>query len=150
MILTGTPQTLAGKLEVLRELHLPIHGAAASGSMVFAEMGVTPSDLDVLCTKEVWERYAAHPDATWRTTPAGHTTFAVHSAEFFCPGLLSQFAPDVEEALASTQIRWGIPFLSVRTQRDWKARVGRPKDLYHVAIVDWFLSSGAPIPGLSS
>jgi hypothetical protein len=150
-VLTGTPTTLEGKLEVLSDLQLPIGGAAASGSLVFAGMpGMDPQDIDVLCDQPTYFKYALHPQAEWRTTKTGTRTFAIHSAEFFTdlPGMLSEFAPSVEEALATTQLRWGIPFLSVTCQRDWKARVGRPKDIEHVRLVDEFLASRAPLPGL--
>lgn len=111
---------------------------------------MNPSDIDVLCDQDTWFEYASHPEAEWRTTKTGTRTFAIHTAEFFTdlPGMLSEFAPPVGEALAGSQLRWGVPFLSVKCQRDWKARVGRPKDLEHVRLVDAFLATKAPIPGL--
>jgi hypothetical protein len=135
----ATPATLTGKLDVLRRLELPYGHAAVSGSLVFAGIaGINPQDIDVLCDQDTWHRYAQHPDAEWRTTNTGTETFSINTAEFFTdlPGMLTEFAPNIADALATSELRWGIPFLSVDCQRAWKLRCGRPKDLEHVRLVD--------------
>jgi len=139
------------QLPVILSLGLRPGRAAVSGSLVFVGVpGISPDDIDVLCDQDTWHEYSTHPDATWRTTNSGVRTFSINGAEFFTdlPGMLSWSAPGIAEALASTEIRWGAPFLSVACMRGWKLRAGRDKDRAHVALVDRYLSSGGRTPGL--
>ena len=142
---------LSEQLPVILSLGLTPGRAAVSGSLVFVGVpGMHPDDIDVLCDQETWHEYSTRPGATWRTTKTGVRTFALNGAEFFTdlPGMLSSSAPSVAEALATTEIRWGAPFLSVGCMRGWKLRAGRDKDLAHVALVDSYLSAGGRTPGL--
>jgi len=139
------------QLPVLRSLGLPVGRAAVSGSLVFVGIpGIEPKDIDILCDQETWHTYSRDPRAVWRTTKTGAKAFAINGAEFFTdlPGMLSPTAPAVDAALATSEVRWGVPFLSVACMRDWKLRAGREKDLGHVRLVDEFLQHGGIVPGL--
>jgi len=138
------------QLPVLRSLGLPVGRAAVSGSLVFVGIpGIEPKDIDILCDQETWHAYSRDPRAVWRTTKTGAKAFAIDGAEFFTdlPGILSPAAPAVDAALATSEVRWGVPFLSVACMRDWKQRAGREKDLGHVRLVDEFLQQGGIVPG---
>lgn len=141
---------LKEQLPVIRELYLPAGRAAVAGSLVLVGVpGIEPNDIDILCDQGTWNAYSQDPRAVWRITTTGARTFSINGAEFFTdlPGMLSASAPTVAEALATTEIRWGVPFLSVACMRAWKIRAGRVKDLEHVRLVDHFLKRGGVIPG---
>jgi hypothetical protein len=77
----ATVTTLAQKLEVLRALALPVGRAVVTGTMCFMDVpGIIPEDIDVLCDKETWMHYQAHPDATKKTTGTGVATFEIRNA----------------------------------------------------------------------
>jgi len=138
------------QLPVLRSLGLPVGRAAVSGSLVFVGIpGIEPKDIDILCDQETWYAYSRDPRVVWRTTKTGAKAFAIDGAEFFTdlPGMLSPAAPAVDAALSTSEVRWGVPFLSVACMRDWKLRAGREKDLGHVRLVDEFVQQGGIVPG---
>lgn len=146
-----TPTTLAQKFEVLHRLGLPVGHAVVTGSLcleVAGVEGIIADDIDILCDQATWSRYSKYSKVLWHTFPNGTESFSIFGAEFFTdlPGMLSRHAPGITEALASTKVVDGIPFMSEAEVWAWKARVGRPKDRTHLSVVqEWLSENDSPL-----
>lgn len=94
-------------------------------------------DLDVLVMEDVWNKYR---DKGWevRSMPNGGSEYlqkdGIELWKDWKPGMW-----DVAKLIKKAEVIDGLPFVSLASVVEWKRKLGRPKDLQHVEVIEHFL-----------
>ncbi|GLY51858.1 hypothetical protein [Lentzea sp. NBRC 102530] len=118
----------------LLALELPVEDFAVTGSAVLYAHGLIddPRDLDVLARGAAWERARrlGEPKPTPLAVGAEITLGDIQILDRWFPGWNT--AALIDEA----DVLHGLRFVRLGVIRATKARLGRPRDLEHVALID--------------
>ncbi len=118
----------------LLALELPAGDFAVTGSAVLYAHGLIddPRDLDVLVRRRAWDRVLELGEA--KPTPLAEgsevTLGDLQFVDRWFPGW------STDELIDEADVLHGMRFVRLDVIRETKARLGRPRDLEHVALID--------------
>ncbi len=125
-------------LTELRSLGLPPDDFVVFGSGPMMVRGLRQSrDLDVLARGPAWEK-------AWGAGERGRSKMGDRAAVFFGGDIevFDSWGPgdwDIDELIDGADVIDGIRFATLDNVLKWKRRVGRPKDLEDIRLVERYL-----------
>lgn len=125
-------------LKELSTLNLPKDQYAITSSGVLAAHGIREAnDLDVLVTDDLWtkisQQYSINKELLFK--------IEIGNIEILGPGsaFRDQGIASINEIINSAEIINGYPFVKLNLIKQFKAKLGRDKDLKDIALIDQFL-----------
>ena len=133
----------------VKSLSLPSDSYAVLGSSILAIHGIREAnDIDMIVSPGLFDMLRK---SGWTEETQESGRLGLAKGHFFVmTNWPTNWPPDeegrvLEEFKPHIETRNGIPFLSLSFMRDWKAQVGRPKDLEDVVLIDRYLETHASI-----
>lgn len=130
-------------LDAIRQLGLPSQDYIVTGSGVLGALGLREAgDIDLVVSQVAYEEFG---DAgTWQRKcyPDGAYGLVDGIYEAGLDWDSETGEPNLHELKQEETVIDGVPFVSLPRLRGWKQKMGRPKDLTDILLIDRYLSPG--------
>ena len=133
-----TEYTLADFEKRVESLKLPPRDYTVFGSGPLLAHGLVTSvnDVDILARGAAWERAKELERA--QRAPGGDAVVRLRGVEIFSGWL----GFDVDAIVEGAELVNGLPFARLADVRAFKKKLGRPKDVEHIRLIEAYLRSG--------
>ena len=121
----------------LDTLCLPINEYAITGSGPLYVHGLIPSlknDLDIIARNEAWEKSLNH--GIPKNGELGDLIINLFNNQIQIFNGWSISNESVNEIIKNSEIYSGYPFVSLEHVLSWKKKLMRPKDKYHIKLIE--------------
>jgi len=130
-------------LDAIRRLGLPSQDYIVTGSGVLGALDLREAgDIDLVVSQAVYEEFEAA--GTWQRKYYPDGAYGLVSG-IYEAGLdwdSETGEPNLHGLKQDETVIDGVPFVSLRRLRAWKQKMGRPKDLTDILLIDRYLSLG--------